>query len=133
MKKVVPVAFIIFFLLISFCSCSSSNHFPDQPYQMLNRFQLTLMNGDYETFSTQLALNDEVLSQEEFLSLQDWQSTKGTSKISQILFLFPIDGDSASLLIEYVPIPEREDGYAISKVLELSEETGSLLCEALNE
>ena len=113
-------------------ACEGSSQGMNEPLQLLNRFKLALGAGDYETFSTQLALNRDAMTSEEFFALsEDWPSTE-SSFVSQQLFLFPTDGDGVSVIIEYVSTPGEEKPYAISRVIRLPEDMANLLYEALN-
>ena len=104
----------------------------NEPFQLLNRFKLALGAGDYETFSTQLALNDEIMTSEEFFALQADYASTDSSSVSQLLFLYPLNGNGESILIEYVQTGEAERPYAISRVIRVPREMADLLQEALN-
>lgn len=132
MKKTISFVCMLGLMLLLFSACSSSSQGLDEPVQLLNRFKLSLAAGDYETFSTQLALNGEAMTSDEFFALKEDYASMDSSHVSQLLFLFPVDREGVPLIIEYVQTPEEGKPYAISRVISLPEDTAGLLYDALN-
>lgn len=132
MKRVV-LFLVLLGLTLHLSGCKNSSQEVVGPTQLYNQFNLAVHNSDYETFSTQLALNSEVLSQDEFLTLREEHSCMGSSFVSLLIFSYPVEsGSDIPFVIECVETEDSERPYAIVGVTELPKDLADQMYEILN-